>query len=100
MQNGFWQKFRLRLATLVHLASWMSLAIMAAAAGLMYWASDSSWLMTLLAFGPRWAVLVPLALLVLPALLLCRRALLPLLLAGLCGLGPVMGLCLPWRALA
>ena len=57
---------------------------------------DSSWSMTLLTFGPRRVWLVPLAPLAAGAFVFCRRALLPLLLGLWCGLGPLMGFCVPW----
>ncbi len=78
--------------------SWLILVLIAIAAILLHWAGDSSWPMTLLTFGPRWILLVaPLALAPL-AVVVCRRALVPLALASACGVGPVMGFCVPWRS--
>jgi len=99
-QAGFWQNLRRRLAGTVRAASWLFLALVVAAAVLLHWAGDSSWPMTLLTFGPRWIVLLPLAPLAVMSLLFCRRALVPLLLAAGCAVGPVMGFCVPWRSIA
>ena len=63
-------------------------------------AGDRWWVATPLLFGPRWLLATPLALLIPAAMLLRRRSLWVLLAATLIVLMPVMGLCLPWRALA
>jgi endonuclease/exonuclease/phosphatase family metal-dependent hydrolase len=84
---------------LVWVASWSILVLIAIAAILLHWAGDSSWPMTLMTFGPRWIALVPPAVLALPALIVRRRALVPLALAAACAAGPVMGFCVPWPAL-
>ena len=61
------------------------------AAGLLWGLSDVWWPATLLLFGPRWVLLLPLCLLI-PMALVWDRPLTPmLLLAGLIILGPVMG---------
>ncbi len=60
--------------------------------------SDVWWPMTVLLFGPRWIVLAPLAGLVPAATVLQRRLLVPLSLALLIGLGPIMGFRLGWRS--
>ncbi|HEX2187466.1 MAG TPA: endonuclease/exonuclease/phosphatase family protein, partial [Longimicrobiaceae bacterium] len=57
------------------------------------------WPATVYLFGPRWVVLLPLALLVPAAVLLRPRLLLPLLAALGVMLFPVMGLRTGWRAL-
>src|SRR5579871_4906044 len=98
-ESGFWRSLCRRLAIVVWVGSWLFFALVAAAAALLAWAGDSSWIMTLLAFGPRWIVLLPLALLAPLALLFCRRGLVPLLLAAAVAAGPVMGYCVPWRGL-
>jgi endonuclease/exonuclease/phosphatase (EEP) superfamily protein YafD len=99
-QTCFWQTLRRQFAFVIWLGSWLFLAIAAGAAILLHWAGDSSWITTLLAFGPRWIVLLPLAPLAPLALLLCRRGLLPLVLAAVVASGPVMGFRVPWRALS
>jgi endonuclease/exonuclease/phosphatase family metal-dependent hydrolase len=86
-------------ATCVWVASWSILALIVIVAILLQWAGDASWPMTLMTFGPRWMVLVPPLALVPPAVVVRRRALAPLGLAVMCGLVPVMGFCIPWRAL-
>jgi vancomycin resistance protein VanJ len=58
------------------------------------WA-DTWWVATLVLFGPRWIWAAPLALLVLPSLVLRRRLLVPLGAAALLVVGPVMGFELP-----
>jgi len=61
------------------------------AAGILWGLSDVWWPATVLLFGPRWVLLLPLALL-LPLVLVWDRPLTPVLLvAGLIFLGPVMG---------
>lgn len=59
--------------------------------------TDQHWVGTLLAFGPRWALLIPVSIVAIPATIWCRRALLPLFVAAMMVVGPVMGLCIPWR---
>lgn len=60
---------------------------------------DRWWPATVLLFGPRWVLLLPLAGLAPLAILRDRPLLLPLTLAALGILGPVMGLRTGWRAL-
>src|SRR5690349_19121372 len=80
-----------RPATLV---LWASAAVLAAWAALAL-AADRWWPATLLLFGPRWVLAVPLAVLV-PAAAVCRRqALLPLLAAAVVLALPVLGFCIP-----
>ena len=57
------------------------------------------WPATLLLFGPRWLCAAPLALLLPAAAAVRRRSAWPLALAAAVVVGPVMGLCLPWRRL-
>jgi endonuclease/exonuclease/phosphatase (EEP) superfamily protein YafD len=60
---------------------------------------DRWWAATVLLFGPRWVLSLPLLCLI-PAALVWDRALLPVLaVAGLVVVGPVMGLHSGWRAL-
>jgi vancomycin resistance protein VanJ len=61
--------------------------------------ADHRWIATLILFGPRWTALAPLALLLPAALLFRRRCLFALTAASGIIVGPVMGLCLPWRTL-
>src|SRR5262245_52097730 len=99
MKNGFAVRLRTLGAGLFWAASWTFLVLTGVAAIGLNWAGDSSWQMTLLTFGPRWVTLLPLAPLAAGALLFRRKALIPLALAGLLAAGPVMGFCVPWRAL-
>ncbi|MFN0054071.1 MAG: endonuclease/exonuclease/phosphatase family protein [Planctomycetales bacterium] len=81
---------------------WISLAYLVATVAawiLVRWAGDRWWPATLLTFGPRWMLLVPLVLLVPLAAWRFWRALIPQALAALLIVGPIMGLCLSWSAL-
>ena len=53
--------------------------------------------MTVLLFGPRWVLLLPILVLGFAVLRPRPRLLFPLLLAGFVVVGPVMGFCLGWR---
>jgi endonuclease/exonuclease/phosphatase (EEP) superfamily protein YafD len=61
--------------------------------------ADRWWPATTLLFGPRWLLLVPLGLLVPGALRWDRPLMVPLALAGLVALGPVMGFRTGWHRL-
>jgi vancomycin resistance protein VanJ len=84
-------------------AAWLGavayLAFALGSAVLLWSLSDRWWPATVLLFGPRWTLLLPLALLIPTALLWDRPLLAPLVLAGLLILGPVMGLRTGWRTL-
>lgn len=68
------------------------------AAACLWWLGDRWWLATMLLFGPRWVLLLPLVILV-PASLRWDRALLvPLALAMVIVLGSVMGFRTGWRS--
>jgi endonuclease/exonuclease/phosphatase (EEP) superfamily protein YafD len=73
---------------------------MGAAVAVLWMAGDRWWAATLLTFGPRWVVLVPLAPLVLLAVIACRRALVPLAAAAILGALALMGFCVPLRHVA
>jgi endonuclease/exonuclease/phosphatase (EEP) superfamily protein YafD len=62
-------------------------------------AADQWWPATLLMFGPRWVLALPLALLLPAAAVWRRRSLGPLLLGFLLIVGPVMGFNVPWQRL-
>ncbi len=83
------------LRGLLALCSWLYLA---AAVGL--WLvlreADRWWPATLLQYSPRWTAALPLVPLLPAALLLRRRSLVPLLLAGGVVAGPYMNFCVPW----
>ena len=78
--------------------TWAYLALSGIAWLVLWTLADRWWPATLLLFGPRWLLLLPLAVL-LPAALALRRTLLaPLAGAALIVLFPVMGLRLGWRS--
>jgi endonuclease/exonuclease/phosphatase (EEP) superfamily protein YafD len=86
------------LARAAALLAWAYLGTVCLLAAVIWTLGDSWWPATVLLFLGRWIFLLPLALLV-PAALLVRRAplLVPLLLAALVVLGPVMGFRTGWR---
>jgi endonuclease/exonuclease/phosphatase (EEP) superfamily protein YafD len=89
-------KKRTRVAYILALATSLHLAVVLAAWALLV-VADRWWVATALMYGPRWALGLPLAIL-LPAAILLRPRL-----VAICGLallvlvGPVMGLCVPWQ---
>ncbi|MBS0266678.1 MAG: endonuclease/exonuclease/phosphatase family protein [Planctomycetes bacterium] len=85
------------LATWTGVGSWLYLFGVVLMAGLMHGAGDTTWYLTLLTFGPRWVVLVPGVLLGLIAVVIRRKALIPIVLGLVVGVGPVTGFCFPWR---
>jgi endonuclease/exonuclease/phosphatase (EEP) superfamily protein YafD len=78
-------------------AGYVGLAL--AAAACVWLLADRWWLATVLLFGPRWVLLLPLVVLVPLVLIGDRLLLLPLLFAALVVLGPVIGLHTGWRRL-
>src|SRR6516164_2083941 len=70
---------------------WLYLAIVLAAWVVLRVAADRWWPATLLMFGPRWLLAVPLGILVAGAVVVRRRLLGLLLPAGVVLAGPVMG---------
>jgi endonuclease/exonuclease/phosphatase family metal-dependent hydrolase len=90
-----------RRATIAHWlgrVSWSYLAIAMIAWGILWTLSDRWWPATVFLFGPRWVLLLPLAVL-LPAAIVLRRSLLaPLLASAAILLVPVMGLRIGWRS--
>lgn len=79
--------------TVVTWAVGLYLAALLGCWALLTFAADRWWPVSLLLFGPRWVLAVPLAVLI-PAAAGFRRGLLaPLLGAGLVVLGPVLGFC-------
>ena len=81
-------------------ACWGYLAALLGLWGLLAFASDRWWVATVAMYGPRWVWGLPGLPLLLIALLARRRGVwVPLFLAGLVVLFPVMRLCLPWRPL-
>jgi endonuclease/exonuclease/phosphatase (EEP) superfamily protein YafD len=77
--------------------SWAYLAGACAVAAVMWGLGDRWWAGTVILFMGRWAFLLPLAVLVPPALALRPSLLAPLALAALVVAGPVMGFRTGWR---
>ena len=96
-------EFQLHYVTFRHgltIAAWGYLVLVLAIGAMLWLAGDRWWPATLLTFGPRWLVLLPLPVLALPGLLFNRRLLAPVLLAAAFAVGPVMGFCVSWTSLA
>jgi len=74
-------------------------ALVVAASILLWTLGDRWWPSTVLLFGPRWVLLLPLAILLPSVLVWDRPLLLPLAMGALVVLGPVMGLRTGWRTL-
>lgn len=83
--------------TAVAVVAWASLIAALAAWLWLYVGADRGVLGTLLAFGPRWFLLLPLVALAPTAAIWRRRSLGVLAAAGVVLLGPVLGLAVPWR---
>jgi vancomycin resistance protein VanJ len=86
-----------RLRRAVAVCSWLYLLIVLAAWAVIH-AGDLWWPATLLLFGPRWLLAIPLIPLILAAACWRRCSLAVVLLTLLLVLGPIMGLHIPWRA--
>ena len=86
-----------RLRRAVAVCSWLYFLIVLAAWAAIH-AGDLWWPATLLLFGPRWLLAIPLLPLGLAAARWRRRSLAVVLLALLLILGPVMGFQVPWHA--
>lgn len=82
-------------AIFVRIASWLYLGLLLVAWLWMWSLADRHWTGTLLEFGPRWTLLVPIPVIALMALIGDRHLFWPCGLALLLGLGPLTGLCLP-----
>lgn len=80
-------------------AAWGYAALVGVACAVLWTLGDRWWPATVYLFGPRWVLLLPLALLLPAAALLRRSLLLPLAAAALVMLFPVMGLRPGWRSL-
>jgi endonuclease/exonuclease/phosphatase (EEP) superfamily protein YafD len=76
--------------------TWLYVAAVAAVWLLLRLGGDRWWFSTLILFGPRWFLALPLVPLGLLAALARRRLLVPLTAAALAILGPIMGFCIPW----
>ncbi len=90
---------RARWSRLVTWCSWLYAGVILIALIVVRVGADRWWPATLLMFGPRWLFVYPLVLFIPIAIVLKRRALWPLGISLAVILGPLMGLCLPWRPL-
>ncbi len=84
---------------LVHGAAVAWVVGIVVATALLWAFADVWWPATILLFGPRWVLLLPGVPLLLWAAVRDRAWLVPLLLAGLLGAGPLVGLRTGWRTL-
>jgi endonuclease/exonuclease/phosphatase family metal-dependent hydrolase len=94
--NRVWRRVA---AAVVSGFSWVYFVAVLALWTLLWVAGDRWWIGTVALFGPRWIWGLPLAALAPAAALTRPRLLWPLLLAAVVIVGPVMGLCVPWRFL-
>ena len=82
----------------IHRAAWLYLALVLGWWGILQASAESSALTSWFWQGPRWLILAPWLGLLVPALLIRKRALIPLTLALATIWGPLLGGGLPWRA--
>jgi len=80
-------------------AAWTYPLLLAGFWLILYVGGDRWWLPTVMLFGPRWIVGLPL-LIFIPAAFYRRRLVWPGLIAVAILLGPVMGFCIPWGRFA
>jgi vancomycin resistance protein VanJ len=92
-------RFERIAARTLTLLTWGYLASVCSIAVVMWTLADRWWFATILLFSGRWIFLVPLALLLPAAILVRRRLVWALVLAGLVVAGPVMGAHVGWRTL-
>jgi len=91
---------RFQWGRLVNRSSWLYAASLLAFLLVLHWGGDRWWLATVLMFSPRWLFGFPLVALLPATLIVDRKALWPLALSLALIIGPIMGLCVPWRLLA
>ncbi|MEO5818677.1 MAG: endonuclease/exonuclease/phosphatase family protein [Gemmatimonadaceae bacterium] len=80
--------------------AWATFVVTCILAVLMWQYGDIWWTMTLLLFMGRWILLLPLAALALAAVMLRRRALVPIALSAIVVAGPIMGFRVGWQRFA
>src|SRR5438105_2483170 len=90
---------RERRRRLVHRGCWLYCAALMGLTILLRSAADRWWPATVLMFGPRWLCALPLLVLGPLALFICRKALWSIALSLAIIMGPLTGLCIPWRTL-
>jgi vancomycin resistance protein VanJ len=86
------------LRRLLRQAVYTNLAFVVLLTALLHTCADQWWVATLLLFGPRWVVLVPLGLLLPFSLLWDRRLVVWLGITAAIAVVPFMGLAIPWQA--
>ena len=92
------RSWRARLTAGTAVLCWLYAAALVVLWLLLLVAADRWWIGTAAMYSPRWLYSLPLIALLPPALLCRRRStVVPLALAILVLLGPVMHLCIPWR---
>jgi vancomycin resistance protein VanJ len=94
-KKPFWRQFALGS---VAAGVWATFAVCLASWGLLR-SADHFWLGTLIAFGPKWPLLLPIGILAPIAACFRRRSLWVLAAAVLVVLGPIMGFVVPWTGL-
>ncbi len=82
-----------------HALTWASVSCVAAAAGLLWLLGDVWWPATILLFGPRWVLLLPLAVVAAWAALRDPPLLMVVAVGLVIGVGPLVGGRVPWRSL-
>lgn len=82
----------LSISRLVTWCAWLYVVLCVLVWCLISVAGDSWWLATVLLYGPRWVMLVPVMLMALAAVVFSRRSLVPLSLAAILIAWPIMGL--------
>jgi len=90
---------QVRRGRLVTQISWLYVCAILATLIVLHVGGDRWWPATLLMFSPRWVFVFPLVLFLPIVIFVRRRALWPLGIGLAVTLGPLMGLCLPWRPL-
>ncbi|AKT39692.1 endonuclease/exonuclease/phosphatase family protein [Chondromyces crocatus] len=90
-----WKGLKGRVRSLVWVGALFYLAAVILGALGLHFLGDRWWPATLVLFGPRWLMAIPLACLVPAALVLCPRALVPSAVAALIVVGPILGFEVP-----
>jgi endonuclease/exonuclease/phosphatase (EEP) superfamily protein YafD len=90
---------QVRWGRLMTQISWLYVGAILATLIVVHTGGDRWWPATLLMFSPRWVFVFPLVMFLPIVIFARRRALWPLGIGLAVILGPLMGLCLPWRPL-
>lgn len=92
-------RLRRRLGIAISWTSWAVLLLLIVFWGIIRFGGDRWWPATLMLFGPLWVAMLPPGILIAAALLVYRRALIPLVPAMLLAVFAINGMCLPWSRL-